>query len=71
MAQVNERHQHFLIRIELAPPAAAGTKLASGLGSLCGETPGQHLGQGFGKKQAEGGGFESEQCADTVFGKRL
>jgi len=71
VAQVNERQQHFLIRIELAPPAAAGTALASGLGSLCGETPGSEFGQHCGKKQAEGGGFEAEQCADTVFGKRL
>ena len=71
MALVNERHQHFLIRIELAPPAAAGTALASGLGSLCGETPGSEFGQHCGKKQAEGGRLQAQQGRDTIFGKRL
>ena len=71
MAQVNEREQHFLTRIELAPPAAAGTALASGLGLLCGETPGSEFGQHCGKKQAEGGRLQAQQGTDTIFGKRL
>ena len=71
VTQVDQREQHFLIRIELAPPAAAGTALASGLGSLCGETPGNEFGQHCGKKQAEGGRLQAQQGTDTIFGKRL
>ena len=70
VTQGDQREQHFLIRIELAPPAA-GTALASGLGSLCGETPGSEFGQHCGKKQAEGGRLQAQQGMDTIFGKRL
>jgi len=71
VTQVDQREQHFLIRIELAPPAAAGTALASGLGLLCGETPGSEFGQHCGTKQAEGGRLQAQQGTDTIFGKRL
>ena len=44
---------------------ADGTLAAPFLLLLFG-APSQHLGQGFGWKQPEGGGLEAEQGADTV-----
>ena len=69
MAQIDQCEEHPLVRVQFAPPAAAGAAPAPRLGLLLPVASGDQFGQGRLQEEAERGGFQSEQGADSVFGK--
>ena len=71
VAQVDQGEQHLLVGMELAASAATGAAPASGLCLLLPVAAGNQFRQDSGQQVSERGGFEAEEGADTIFGKRV